>query len=35
VNDRGECRLRLTDQELDRWQFLKRALPVFFYPDED
>lgn len=26
VNDSGECRLKVNGLELDRWQFLKRAL---------
>lgn len=31
LNDLGECRLRVGDQELDRWQVLRRALePLFF-----
>lgn len=31
LNDRGDCRLKVNGQELDRWQLLKRALePILF-----
>ncbi len=31
LNDEGDCRLRVNDETLDRWQVLRRALePLFF-----
>jgi hypothetical protein len=34
LNDKGECRLRVGNDELDRWQVLRRALePVLFRPE--
>jgi hypothetical protein len=33
LNDKGQCRLRVGNDELDRWQVLRRALePVLFRP---
>ena len=36
LNDEGECRLKVADQELELWQFRKRALEHLFFsiPDE-
>ena len=31
VNDDGECRLKLKDQELTFWQFRRRALDDLFF----
>ncbi|MCX6537440.1 MAG: hypothetical protein NT151_00695 [Acidobacteria bacterium] len=31
LNDAGECRLRVGDEELLLWQFLKRALETLFF----
>jgi hypothetical protein len=36
LNDEGECRLKVGDQELELWQFRKRALENLFFsiPEE-
>jgi hypothetical protein len=35
LNDDGECRLVVDGDELQEWQFLKRALePLFFAPED-
>ena len=31
LNDRGECRLKVGDEELNQWQFRKRALERMFF----
>ena len=31
LNDNAECKLLVENQELDRWQFLRRALEGFFF----
>jgi hypothetical protein len=32
LNDKGECRLLVGSEPLDRWQFLRRALEPLFFP---
>jgi hypothetical protein len=33
LNDEGECRLKVGDDELEEWQVLKRALETLFFGD--
>lgn len=35
LNDAGECRLSVEGEQLDRWQFLRRALEPLFFPAEN
>lgn len=31
INNKGQCRLRVNDQELEEWQFRKKALEDLFF----
>ena len=31
INDQGECRLRIGEEELENWQFRKRVLEALFF----
>lgn len=34
LNDDGECRLLVNNEQLDRWQVLRRSLEPLFFPQD-
>ena len=34
LNNNGECRIKVNDEELEEWQVRRKALETLFFPDE-